>query len=206
MELTILGATGATGRELTRQALERGHRVRAIARHPERIDAADGADLVRVAGDVLDDGSIQRALEGSAVVLSGLGITKGDSSHTLTAGARAVTAAAPERILWLGAIGTGESAAAAGPLARTLLKAFMGAEYPEKAAADGIVLAAAGTVFHAGPLSNGPLSTTRRTVLLADAPRRLFPAGISRATVAAAMLDEAEHPELRSGLVVPLAR
>lgn len=206
MELTILGATGATGRELTRQALARGHRVRAVARHPERIDAADDANLIRVVGDVLNDDSIGRALDGSAVVLSGLGIAKGDSSHTLTAGARAVAAAAPGRILWLGAIGTGESAAEAGLLTRTLLKAFMGSEYQEKAEADGIVLTAGGTVFHAGPLSNGPLSTTRRTVVLADAPRRLFPAGISRATVAAAMLDEAEHPRFSSGLVVPLAR
>ena len=207
MELTILGATGATGRELTRQALERGHRVRAIARNPDRIDGGAAASdrLTRVAGDVLDTSSIAGALAGSGVVLSGLGITKGDSSHTLTAGARAVVAAAPERILWLGAIGTGRSAAAAGWPTRTMLKAFMGAEYQEKADADGLVLAAGGTVFHAGPLSNGPLSTTHRTVALADAPRRLFPAGISRATVAAAMLDEAESPHHPAGLVVPLA-
>lgn len=205
MDLTILGATGATGRELTRQALERGHHVRAIARHPDRIDHA-GGDLTRVVGDVLDPGSIDRALADSAVVLSGLGITKGDSSHTLTAGARAVTAAAPGRILWLGAIGTGRSATAAGWPTRTMLKAFMGAEYQEKAAADGLILDAGGTVFHAGPLSNGPLSATRRVVAVADAPKRLFPAAISRATVAAAMLDEAEAGRHPSGLVVPLAR
>lgn len=208
MELTILGATGATGRELTRQALERGHRVRAVARRLDRIEGPPGDDdaLRRVAGDVLDDASIARALAGSEVVLSGLGITKGDPDGTLIAGARAVIAAAPGRILWLGAIGTGASAATAGRLTRTVLRLAMGQEYREKASADGLILAAGGTVFHAGPLSTGPLSATRRTVALADAPARLVPAGISRATVAAAMLDEAEHPRFPASLVVPLAR
>lgn len=37
MHLTILAASGATGLELTRQALDRGHTVTAIARDPERI-------------------------------------------------------------------------------------------------------------------------------------------------------------------------
>lgn len=206
MELTILGATGATGRELTRQALERGHRVRAIARHPDRIEGGERSDLIRVTGDVLDEPSISRALAGSAVVLSGLGITKGDSAGTLTAGARAVGAAAPQRVLWLGSIGTGRSAATAGRLTRAILRAAMGPEYREKAEADEMILAAGGTVFHAGPLSRGGLSATHRTVALSDAPRRLLPAGISRATVAAAMLDEAETARFPASVVVPLAR
>lgn len=206
MELTILGATGATGRELTRKALERGHRVRAIARNPDRIDAPEGSALTRIAGDVLDEQSIGRALAGSSVVLSALGVAKRDAPSTLTAGARALVAAAPQRILWLGAIGTGRSAATAGWATRTALKAIMGREYQEKAIADGLILDAGGTVFHAGPLSNGPQSNSRRTVRLEDAPKRLFPASISRATVAAAMLDEAETPRFPGLIVLPLER
>ncbi len=48
MQLTILAASGATGRELTRQALERGHTVTAIARNPGRITVPDSARLTRV--------------------------------------------------------------------------------------------------------------------------------------------------------------
>lgn len=79
-------------------------------------------------------------------------------------------------------------------------------ELPDRIAADSAVLAAGGTVFHAGPLSDGPLSPTRRSVGLVGVPRRFFPARVSRATVAAAMLDEAESPRFAGATAVPLER
>ncbi|HWC78618.1 MAG TPA: NAD(P)H-binding protein [Pseudonocardiaceae bacterium] len=206
MQLIVLAASGATGRQLTGQALQRGHHVTAIARRPERITVPDSDRLTRVAADVHDPESIARALKDAETVLSGLGIAGGDPPGALTAGARAVVAAAPDRIIWLGAVGTGASAPAAGWATRTLLRAFMGAELTDKVAADSAVLAAGGTVFHAGPLSSGPLSRTRRTVGLTGVPKRLFPARVSRATVAAAMLDEAETPRFPGVIAVPLER
>src|SRR5580700_1396727 len=152
MQLTILAASGGTGRELARQALERGHTVTAIARTPGRIDVPDSASLTRVAADVRDPDSMKAALRDSEVVLSGLGVADGDPPGTLTAGARAVTESQPQRIVWL------------------------------------------------GPLGNGPLSAGRRTVGLDAYPRRIFPAGVSRATVAAAMLDEAESPRYQGAI------
>ena len=203
MHVTILAASGATGLALTREALERGHTVTAIARTPARIAIPDSKRLTRLAADVQDPHSIAAALRGSQIVLSGLGVAKGDKPGTLTAGARAVIAAHPERIVWLGAYGTGPSAKAAGLPTRTLLKA-LGAELTDKITADTAVLEAAGTVFHAGPLTNGPTSTTRRTIGLDAAPKRLFPARVSRQTVAAAMLDEAQDPHFRGQVAVPL--
>ncbi|GIM91778.1 NAD(P)-dependent oxidoreductase [Paractinoplanes toevensis] len=205
LELTVLAASGATGLELTRQALERGHRVVAIARDPGRIALPDSARLTRVAADVRDPDGIAGALAGRGIVLSGLGIAGGDRPGVLTAGARAVADAGPDRVIWLGAFGTGPSARAAGPLTRTLLK-MLGDQLADKVTADAIVLAAGGTVFHAGPLSNGPLGPARRTVGLAEVPARLFPSRVSRATVAAAMLDEAETPAHPGGVAVPLER
>ncbi|GAA2641652.1 NAD(P)-dependent oxidoreductase [Paractinoplanes durhamensis] len=205
MELTILAASGATGLELTRQALERGHTVTAIARTPDRITVPSSARLIRVSADVHDRRSIEEALAGQKIVLSGLGNASGDRPNALTAGARAVAAAQPERAIWLGAFGTGPSARAAGALTRTLLK-MMGAELSDKVTADATIMDAGGTVFHAGPLSNGPLSPTRRTVALTEAPKRLFPARVSRATVAAAMLDEAEAPTYMGAIAIPLDR
>jgi uncharacterized protein YbjT (DUF2867 family) len=205
MQLTILAASGGTGRELTRQALERGHTVTAIARTPGRIDVADSARLTRVAADVGDPDSMKAALRYSEVVLSGLGVADGDPPGTLTAGARAVAESQPQRIVWLGAIGTGPSAQAGGLLVRSLFR-LMRAKLEDKVAADAIVLRAGGTVFHAGPLGNGPLSAGRRTVGLDAYPRRIFPAGVSRATVAAAMLDEAESPRYQAAIAIPLER
>ncbi|MFI5843137.1 NAD(P)-dependent oxidoreductase [Catenuloplanes sp. NPDC051500] len=205
MELTILAASGATGLELTRQALARGHTVTAVARTPSRITVPDSPLLTRVAADVRDPASITAALAGSRVVISGLG-NIGREAGVLAAGARAAVAARPERIIWLGAFGTGPSARAAGATTRTLLKLVMGKELPDKVAADALVLEAGGTVFHAGPLSAGPLSPDRRTLALSEAPKRLFPAGVSRATVAAAMLDEAENRTHPGGVALPLDR
>jgi uncharacterized protein YbjT (DUF2867 family) len=205
MKLTILAATGATGRELTRQALERGHTVTAVARRPERI-TGDSDRLTRVAADVRDPDSVARAVDPGSVVLSGLGLADGDEPGVLTAGARAVLATAPQRVVWLAAFGTGASAAAAGWATRTLLRTFMRTELPDRVAADTAVLAAGGTVFHAGPLSNGELSPNRRTVGLDGVPRRFFPGRVSRATVAAAMLDEAESPRFAGATAIPLER
>jgi putative NADH-flavin reductase len=95
VRLTILAASGGTGRELARQALARGHTVTAIARTPARIDVPDSARLTRVAADVRDPDSMKAALRDSQVVLSALGVAKRDPAGTLTAGARAVTEAGP---------------------------------------------------------------------------------------------------------------
>lgn len=205
MHLTILAASGGTGRELTRQALERGHTVTAIARTPGRIAVPDSARLTRIAADVQDQDSMKAALRDSQVVLSGLGVAEGDPPGTLTAGARAVTEAHPERIIWLGAIGTGPSAQAGGVLVQSVFR-LMRAKRDDKVTADTTVLRSGGTVFHAGPLTDGPLSPDRRTVGLDAYPRRLFPAKVSRATVAAAMLDEAESPRYHGKIAIPLER
>jgi hypothetical protein len=65
------------------------------------------------------------------------------------------------------------------------------------------VLTAGGTVLYCGPLCDGPLSPPRRTVTAENAPRRIFPARVSRAT---AMLDEAESAQYLGQTVVPLDR
>ena len=204
MNLTILGASGQTGRELTRQALQRGHTVTAIVRDPARLEL-DSPKLTKVTADVYDAASIAAAVAGAGVVISTLGVAKGDPVDTLETGARAVVAAKPGRIIWMGAFGTGPSGDRAGGFTRVLLRLAMGKELPGKVAADSAVIDAGGTVFHCGLLSDGPLSGTRRTVPLADAPTG-FPKKVSRATVAAAMLDEAESATPTAGTLVPLEK
>lgn len=204
MHIAILAASGKTGSHLTRLALERGHTVTALARDPARLDLPDSPRLHRAAADVHDPASIAHALDGVDVVASGLGNTKGGPPGTLTAGANALIGAHRLRIVWLGAFGTGRSAAAAGPVTARLLSVVLRSEISDKTEADGAVLDAGGTVFHAGPLTNKPISTTYRTVLLADAPRHVLPRPISRATVAAAMIEEAESGLFAGRLVIPL--
>jgi hypothetical protein len=200
MNLIVLAASGRTGLALVRKALERGHTVTAIARDPRRI-TVDHANLRKAAGDVSDPASIAAIVDADSVVLSGLGT---DVAGVLFDGAKAVVAAEPRRIIWLGAYGTGASADAAGEGAGVLWK-VMGDRIPDKIAADNAVLAAGGTVFHAGVLSDEPESPGRRTVGLDAAPPFDLGAKVSRETVAAAMLDEAEEPRFPGAVVVSLA-
>lgn len=109
-----------------------------------------------------------------------------------------------QRIIWLGAYGTGRSAAVAGEAAG-ILGQLLGDRLADKVAADDVVLAAGGTVFHAGVLDDGPECAGRRTVGLEAAPPFDLGATVSRETVAAAMLDEAEVPRFPGAVALPLA-
>ena len=72
MRLLIVGSTGGTGRELVRQALERGHEVRALARNPSSL-GMERERLTVVRGDVMDPASVEAAVAGQDAVLCALG-------------------------------------------------------------------------------------------------------------------------------------
>ena len=204
MRIAVLAASGGTGHQLAAQALDRGHSVLALVRDPRKVNLPGSADLTVVTADVLR-GEMAGLLTDVDVVVSGIGIRKGDPAGTLVAGARALAAAAPARLVWLGALGAGTSASKAGPLYKVVMALFVGSERAEREQADDVALLAGATVFHAGPLADGPVSPTRRTVALAEFKRpALMPARVTRATVAAAMLDEAEKSQHPGQIVIPL--
>ncbi len=62
----VTGATGFVGWHVARRLLERGERVRALARDPARLKDLDGVE--RVQGDLRDPESLSRAVEGCGVV------------------------------------------------------------------------------------------------------------------------------------------
>jgi NAD(P)-dependent dehydrogenase (short-subunit alcohol dehydrogenase family) len=203
MRVTVLGATGGTGRHLVTQALARGHQVDAVVRDPGRAAWPADPRLTIHRGDVHDPASIADVIAPGSVVVSGLGVASKKEAGTLAAGARAVVAAHPARIVWLGAIGTGRSAQTVGRLTARLLRAGFGAEYDDKVTADTTVLGAGGTVLHSGPLTDQADDPGTRAVPLSAAGRRFFPHRTSRATIARLMLDEAETPAHPGQLIVP---
>lgn len=71
-QILIIGATGGTGQQLVTQALERGYDVTAFARSPEKL-RGEGPRLKVLKGDVLDEESLSRAMDGQDAVISALG-------------------------------------------------------------------------------------------------------------------------------------
>lgn len=72
MKLVILGATGGTGLELVRQAIERGHSVTAFVRSPERLRPF-GDQIAIKQGNLLSSAELEPVIQGHHAVLSGFG-------------------------------------------------------------------------------------------------------------------------------------
>src|SRR4051794_41944908 len=90
MRLTIFGATGGTGTQLVRQALEEGHEVTAVVRDPARLDVPAHERLEVVTADVRDSAAIEPAVEGADAVLSALGPRGRGATPICSDGARAI--------------------------------------------------------------------------------------------------------------------
>src|SRR5256714_13142707 len=72
LRILIIGATGGTGRELVRQALEQGHQVTALVRKPKKMKL-EHPNLRIAQGNVLDYASIESAMRGQSAVVCALG-------------------------------------------------------------------------------------------------------------------------------------
>ncbi|GAB3276313.1 NAD(P)-dependent oxidoreductase [Kineosporia babensis] len=197
MRIAVLGATGAVGSLVVQEALRQGLLVTALARDPRQVPARP--NLTVAEADVFDAASIARAINGSEVLISTLG-----GKNVLKVGAEAVVSSGIDRIVWLGAHGTGESAQSAGWFTRSLLSLLMRSELADKEAADRIVLAAGGTALHVGPMNSGPAE--QHTLPLESAPRTFFPSTISRSAVAVALVEEAVQARFPGQTVVAFSQ
>jgi putative NADH-flavin reductase len=83
MKLAVLGATGGTGLEIVRQAMEHGHSVTALVRSPERLEPYRQRITVKQ-GDLLDSAELEQVIKGHDAVLSGFGprvpVSKADAN------------------------------------------------------------------------------------------------------------------------------
>jgi putative NADH-flavin reductase len=73
MKLVVFGSTGGIGAQVVKQALEAGHIVTAVARHPSAI-ALQHEHLEVLQGDVLEPQTIPAAITGKDVVVSAVGV------------------------------------------------------------------------------------------------------------------------------------
>jgi putative NADH-flavin reductase len=66
--IALIGASGNIGTKITKELLDRGYTVTAIARNPEKIEAREG--VTAVACDLLDSDAMAEALKGHDAVIS----------------------------------------------------------------------------------------------------------------------------------------
>ncbi len=86
--LALLGATRGIGRNLLEQALERGHRVRALVRRGSALDLQH-ANLTIVGGDATQPQHVAELLMGADAVLSALGAPARNKDKVRTRAAQA---------------------------------------------------------------------------------------------------------------------
>lgn len=100
----VVGATGRTGIYAVEQLVERGYRVRALVRNPDKARAALPAGVDVVVGDVRDPATLDPAMQGVKYVISAIG-----------GGARnAVAGNGPEEVDHLGNVHLADAAQRAG--------------------------------------------------------------------------------------------
>lgn len=112
MKIALLAATGAIGRQIAQQALQRGHQVTALVRRTEQLPGElQGANIVKV--DLADAHAIATAAYGHDVLASAFGPGTGpveaipDTARTLI---QAAHAAGIKRLIVVGGAGSLEVA------------------------------------------------------------------------------------------------
>lgn len=114
MRLLVFGASGGTGREIVRQALERGHDVTAFVRNPARLRLRHER-LAIAQGNVMEAASVDAAMPGHDAVLCAIGHRRYlGPSRILSEGTRhivrAMEAHGVRRLVCETALGVGDSA------------------------------------------------------------------------------------------------
>ncbi|MEV0235921.1 SDR family oxidoreductase [Nonomuraea sp. NPDC050786] len=128
MRLAVLGATGGTGQQLLRQALDLGHEVTAVVRDASRLPADLRGRLDVAQADVTDADAITSAVKGRDAVLSAMG-ARGRGPTTVQSGSiaaviKAMTRTQSRRLLMVSASGL-VAGADDGPFTQYVLKPLL---------------------------------------------------------------------------------
>ena len=113
MKLVVFGASGGTGQEIIKQALEQGNEVTAFVRDPKKLTVKD-SKLHIIEGDVLkDQAAIAVAIAGKDAIICALGVANSLKSAGLIAGGLAAIVPAAKkhdvrRLILISAFGVGD--------------------------------------------------------------------------------------------------
>lgn len=108
MKIAIIGATGLIGTKILAESLDRGHDVKAIVRHPEKLPSH--AKLHPVQGDVSRSDDLASKIAGSDLVISAFNPGKDEAGTGPRSIIDAVKTAKVARLLVVGGAGSLEVA------------------------------------------------------------------------------------------------
>src|SRR5208283_3431076 len=187
MNLTVLGAAGATGTQLVEQALAAGHHVTALVRSPGKLTITN-PNLHVVQGDATDRAAVSRAMKGADAVISTLGAT----GPVIAEATRAIVAVAkqegPQRIVMMSSFAVARDRLT--PATKLLTRMAMGGQIKDKTTGEE-ALRASGldwTIVYATKLTNGPKTEAK---VIPEITKVGISHKISRAAAASFLLQAA---------------
>jgi putative NADH-flavin reductase len=197
MRVLIVGASRGIGLETTRQVLETGHDVRALARSVAAIRLSNPR-LEKVRCDALNHRDMEAALAGvdAAIVTLGIGLREmfrpvhlfSDATRVLIA---AMEAQAVKRLICVTGFGAGDSRPSISSLQRVPFQMIFGHAYDDKTRQERLIKESAldWTIVRPGVLTGGP--RTGRYQVLRE-PSQWRNGIISRADVADFLIRQIE--------------
>jgi putative NADH-flavin reductase len=174
MRVLIIGASKGIGLETTRQALEAGHHVRALARSATMV--LSDPNLEKIRGDALKTQDVEAALIRVDVVIQTLGVGLGDlfrPVHLFSDATRVLIAAmrtqGVKRLICVTGFGAGESRESISCLQRLPFQIVFGRAYEDKSLQERLIKESGldWTIARPGVLTGGP--RTGRYKILSEA-------------------------------------
>lgn len=161
MKLTVFGATGGTGVQVVQQALATGHAVTVLARDPAKVTSPH-PQLIVVAGNVLNQNDVDKALEQADAVVCSLGNTSNNPTDVVSAGTQQIINGMQrrglKRLIVVSSLGVGDSKQQVPFFFKVLAATFLRKTMKEKEMQEALVRASGldWTIVRPGGLTNGP--------------------------------------------------
>jgi putative NADH-flavin reductase len=164
MRVLIIGASKGIGLETTRQALDAGHDVRALARSATAI-AISNPSLEKMRGNALKTEDVEAALVGVDVVIQTLGVGLGElfrPVHLFSDATRVLIQAMKiqgvKRLICVTGYGAGDSRASISCLQRLPFQIVFGRAYDDKSLQEQLIKESEldWTIARPGVLTSGP--------------------------------------------------
>lgn len=202
MRMTIFGASGQTGEQIVRQALDRDDEVTAVLRDTKRLDLTHAGLTIRAIRDLASADAVADAIDGADAVISAIGPRGRKDGPVASPATRSILAAlganASNRLVVISAAPIGSVPDGESTLNRRVLtpviSRILKPVYDDLRSMESDLASSSAewTAFRPPKLTNGPLARQYRTRIGSNVPRAL---SISRADLAHAMLASLDRPE-----------